>query len=80
MKDLIRMQQLAGLITENQAEEMLNEGELLKIIKPSGEFKTAVIDLENYLSNYLPTDGDFDYNELASLIINIKDAGASEGY
>ena len=71
------MRQLAGLITENQAEEMLNEGELLKIIKPSGEFKTAVIALENYLST---TGGDFDYDELASLIIDIKDAGASEGY
>jgi hypothetical protein len=77
MKDLIRMQQLAGLITENQAEEMLNEGELLTIIKPSGEFKKAVIALENYLST---TGGDFDYGELASLIIDIKDAGASEGY
>jgi len=77
MKDIIRMQQLAGLITENQAEKMLNEGELLKIIQPSGEFKTAVIALENYLST---TGGDFDYDELASLIIDIKDAGASEGY
>jgi hypothetical protein len=56
---------------------MLNESELLKIIKPSGEFKTAVIALENYLST---TGGDFDYDELASLIIDIKDAGASEGY
>jgi hypothetical protein len=75
MKDLIRMQQLAGLITENQAK--LNEGTLLdKIIpKPSGEFKTAVIDLEKYLST---TGGNFDYDELAGLIIAIKDAGASD--
>ena len=77
MKDLIRMQQLAGLITENQAKEILNEGELLTIIKPSGEFKKAVIALENYLST---TGGTFDYSELAYLIIDIKDAGASEGY
>jgi hypothetical protein len=75
MKDLIRMQQLAGLITENQSK--LNEGTLLdKIIpKPSGEFKKAVIALEDYLSE---TGGDFDYDKLALLIIDIKDAGASD--
>jgi len=55
----------------------LNEGELLTRIKPSGEFKAAVIALENYLAT---TGGTFDYDELAGLIIDIKNAGASEGY
>jgi len=67
------MQKIAGIVTENQ----LREGELLKLIQPSGEFKEAVIALENYLNT---TGGEFDYNELAYLIIDIKDAGASEGY
>ena len=67
--------QLAGIITENQSK--LNGGALSQIIQPSGEFKKAVIALENYLAT---TGGEFDYNELASLIIDIKDAGASEGY
>jgi hypothetical protein len=72
-ESFIRMQKIAGIVTENQ----LSEGELLKIIQPSGEFKEAVIALENYLST---TGGKFDYNELAYLIIDIKDAGASESY
>ena len=59
------------------AENKLNEGELVKLIKPSGEFKDAVVALENYLAT---TGGTFDYNELAYLIIDIKDAGANEGY
>jgi len=59
------------------AENQPSEGALLKIIQPSGEFKEAVIALENYLGT---TGGKFDYNELAYLIIDIKDAGASEGY
>ena len=74
-ESFIRMQKIAGIITENQ----INEGELaLKITPlPSGKFKDAVIALENYLAT---TGGNFDYNELADLIIDIKDAGASEGY
>lgn len=59
------------------AENKLNEGELTSKIKPSGEFKKAVVALENYLAT---TGGDFDYEELAYLIIDIRDAGANEGY
>ena len=72
-KSFIRMQKIAGIVTENQP----SESALLKLIQPSGEFKEAVIALENYLNT---TGGEFDYNELAYLIIDIKDAGASEGY
>ena len=74
-ESFIRMQKIAGIVTENQ----INEGELVSKITPlpSGEFKDAVIALENYLAT---TEGNFDYNELADLIINIKDAGASEGH
>lgn len=70
-----RMQKIAGVLNENQ----INEGELVSKIKPlpSGEFKDAVIALENYLAT---TGGNFDYDELAYLIIDIKDAGASESY
>jgi hypothetical protein len=74
-ESFIRMQKIAGIVTENQ----INEGELVSKItpKPSGEFKDAVIALENYLAT---TGGNFDYDELAYLIINIKDAGTSEDY
>jgi hypothetical protein len=72
LRNLIRTE-VRKAVNENQ----LSEGELLKIIQPSGDFKEAVIALENYLGT---TGGEFDYNELASLIIDIKDAGASEGY
>ncbi len=72
-ESFIRMQKIAGIVTENQ----INEGELVSIIQPSGKFKKAVNALENYLAT---TGGNFDYNELANLIIDIKDAGAEEGY
>jgi hypothetical protein len=75
-QEQLRMQMLAGIITEGQYKTTLNEGELLQAInpKPSGEFKDAVVALENYLAT---TGGTFDYNELAYLIIDIKDAGMS---
>ena len=59
------------------AENKLNESELVKLIKPSGEFKDAVVALENYLDT---TGGTFDYNELAYLIIDIKDAVLNSDY
>jgi hypothetical protein len=59
------------------AENKLNEGELTSKIKPSGEFKDAVVALENYLAT---TGGTFDYNELAYLIIDIKDAVLNSDY
>jgi precorrin-6x reductase len=72
-ESFIRMQKIAGIVTENR----INEGELVSKIKPSGEFKKAVIALEKYLAT---TGGNFDYDKLAYLIIDIKDAGASEDY
>ena len=59
------------------AENKLNEGKLVKLINPSGEFKDAVVALENYLDT---TGGTFDYNELAYLIIDIKDAVLNSDY
>jgi hypothetical protein len=79
----MKIQELRNLIrTEVRKavnESQLTEGALLSKITPtpSGEFKEAVIALENYLK---ATGGEFDYNELAYLIIDIKDAGANEGY
>ena len=67
-----------GIFTENQTgKKTLNEGELLNAIvpKPSGEFKDAVIALENYLAT---TGGTFDYKELAYLIIDIKNADRND--
>jgi len=74
-ESFIRMQKIAGIVTENR----INEGELVSKITPlpSGEFKDAVIALEKYLAT---TGGNFDYDKLAYLIIDIKDAGASEDY
>ena len=77
LNEIKRMQHLAGIINENYTQ--LNEGPILSQIipKPSGDFKDAVIALEDYLKT---TGGEFDYYELASLIIDIKDAGAAESY
>ena len=78
-QEQLRMKMLAGIITEGQYKATLNEGELLQAInpKPSGEFKDAVVALENYLDT---TGGTFDYNELAYLIIDIKDAVLNSDY
>ena len=77
LNEIKRMQHLAGIINENYTQ--LNEGLLLDKItpKPSGDFKNAIIALEKYLTT---TGGNFNYEELAYLIIDIKDAGANDGY
>ena len=45
--------------------------------KPRGEFKVAIMALEKYLDSI---GAQYDAEKLAYLVIDIKDAGAQEGY
>ena len=65
----------------NESNEPVNEGAILKAIRPSleGEVKTAVQALETMLANQLTTAGlARNASELAYLVIDIIDAAKQE--
>jgi hypothetical protein len=74
----MKAQELKQLIRE-EVRKTLKEGRLLAAItpKPRGEFKASAMALEKYLDSI---GAQYDAEELAYLVIDIKDAGAQEGY
>jgi len=76
----MKVSQLRQLIREEVSKTITDtEGRLLAAItpKPSGEFKTAVLALEEYLDRI---GAQYDADELAYLVIDIKNAGAERRY
>jgi hypothetical protein len=73
-----RMQQIAGIITENVIEaKKAPKGDILNAIKPSyaGDLAVSVQALEDYLKT---TGAELDYQELASLVIDIVNEAKNE--
>jgi len=81
MNEIKRMQQIAGIINENFEEAVGKEkkvvGPLLSAITPSykDDLAVSVQALEDYLKT---TGAELDYQELASLVIDIVNEAKNE--
>ena len=79
----MKLNELRQIIRE-EAKKALNEGsgrDLLSAIKPSEDLRDSVVELENYLMAIGKEKNiDWDWNELAYLIIVIINDAKQEGY